>query len=114
SLLAQSALWIVASLDLPVPIPTTIAPTVGTLVWPVATGTIVTVLAALAPARLATRVAPLAALRPVELTPVRRSGRTRLALALTSFVVGTVLLGLAVAASVGADGQEPTMFVLLG
>ena len=114
ALLAQSALWVVASLDLPVPIPATIAPTAGTIIWPIATGSLVTVLAALAPARLATRVAPLAALRPLELTPVRRSGRVRLALALTSFIIGTALLGLAVTASVAGGASDPTLFVAVG
>jgi len=114
ALLAQVALWIVPALDLAVPVPTTIVLTPAVVAWPIITGTVVTVLAALTPARLATRVAPLAALRPVELTPVRKSGATRLVFALLGLIVGGGILGAATVLAVAAEAQDPTMFVLAG
>ena len=114
TLLAQTALWVVPSLDLAVPAPSVVTLSAATVAWPLATGTAVTVLAALAPARLATRVAPLAALRPLELTPVRKSSRVRLVLALLGVVVGGGILALATFAALTFDRADPTLFVLAG
>ncbi len=114
TLLAQTALWVVPSLDLAVPVPSVVTLSAATVAWPLATGTLVTVLAALAPARLATRVAPLAALRPLELTPVRKSSRVRLVLALLGVVVGGGILALATFAALTFDRADPTLFVLAG
>jgi putative ABC transport system permease protein len=98
ALLAQAALLTVPSFDLGVPIPTTITPTVQSIVLPLAVGTVVTVLASLAPARSATRVAPLAALRPSDAPTLRaRTGRVRLVFAILSLLGGIALLGLGVA-----------------
>lgn len=113
-LLAQAALWIVPTLDLAVPVPTVVTLSPAAILWPLAAGTLVTVLAALAPARLATRVAPLEALRPVELTPVRESGKVRLVLALVGLVGGGSILALATIASLNTDMSDPTLFVLAG
>lgn len=114
TLLAQTALWVVPALDLAVPAPSVVTLSAATVAWPLATGTAVTVLAALAPARLATRVAPLAALRPLELTPVRKSSRVRLVLALLGVVVGGGILALATFAALTFDQADPTLFVLAG
>src|SRR5690606_3555462 len=114
TLLAQTALWVVPALDLAVPAPSVVTLSVATVAWPLATGTAVTVLAALAPARLATRVAPLAALRPLELTPVRKSSRVRLVLALLGVVGGGGILALATFAALTFDRADPTLFVLAG
>lgn len=114
TLLAQTALWVVPALDLAVPAPSVVTLSAATVAWPLATGTLVTVLAALAPARLATRVAPLAALRPLELTPVRKSSRVRLVLALLGVVVGGGILALATFAALTFDRADPTLFVLAG
>jgi len=114
TLLAQTALWVVPALDLAVPAPSVVTLSAATVAWPLATGTAVTVLAALAPARLATRVAPLAALRPLELTPVRKSSRVRLVLALLGVVVGGGILALATFAALTFDRADPTLFVLAG
>lgn len=113
-LLAQSALWIVPTLELAVPVPSVIELTPAAVIWPIAAGTLVTVLAALAPARVATRVAPLAALRPLELQPVRGSSKVRLVLALLGVVVGGGILAAATFAALATDVSDPSLFVLAG
>jgi len=113
-LLAQSALWIVPSLNLAVPVPSVVSVSPASVLWPLATGTLVTVLAALAPARVATRVAPLAALRPLELTPVRRGSTVRLVLALTGVLLGGAVLAAATVLSQDQEVSDPTLFVLAG
>jgi len=114
TLIAQAALWIVPTLDLAVPVPAVVSFSPAVVIWPLAAGTLVTVLAALAPARVATRVAPLAALRPVELTPVRRSSKVRLVLALLGVVGGGGILAVATIASSSATVSDPTLYVLAG
>lgn len=84
------------------------------VVWPILTGTVVTVLAALTPARVATRVAPLAALRPLDLVPVRKAGRTRLVLALLGVVGGGLVLAAVTYGAVVTELQDPMIFAGLG
>lgn len=68
------------------------------ILWGLAVGVTVTVLAAYPPARRATRVSPLAALRPMDAPSIRsRAGLLRLGFGLLLFVPGVVVLGYAVA-----------------
>ncbi|WP_214401900.1 FtsX-like permease family protein [Pseudonocardia lacus] len=63
-----------------------------------AVGTLVTAVASWLPTRGVVRVSPLAALRPESAVDARTAtGRSRLALAASGLVVGTVLLGVAIA-----------------
>jgi len=88
-----------------VPVPSSVAPTLVSVLVPVVAGVLATVLAALAPARAATRVAPLAALRPLEApTLAARASRWRLALSLLLVLGGGALLAGGVALSLsGTD-----------
>lgn len=102
--LTQAALSIAGGMDLGVPLPATIAPTVTTIVVPLLVGTLVTVAAAFAPARAATRVSPLEALRPADApTAASGAGRIRLALAALLVVGGAGLLAAAILA--GKNGS---------
>lgn len=104
--LVQLALWGLQSRDLPFPVPSTVTPTVASVLAPLVVGVLVTVVAALSPARAATRVAPVAALRPVDAPAAgTRTGKARLALA-GLLVVGGVaaLLGGMYLAHEGSSG----------
>lgn len=106
ALLVQATVLILQRFDLDVPIPQTITVTVGSVVWPLVVGTLVTVLASLVPARAATRVAPLAALRPAELEKVStRTSRVRLVFSLLLVLGGGALMvaGLPLATEVSVE-----------
>ncbi|MFC4554201.1 ABC transporter permease [Georgenia faecalis] len=112
--LAQGTLWVLGTMDLDVPVPSTITLTAAAVLVPVLTGAAVTVLAALAPARAATRVAPLAAMRPAGAPDVRGTGRGRLVLSLVLIVGGGLLLAGATAAMLSGqfDGDDVLLIAL--
>ncbi|MEJ5915241.1 FtsX-like permease family protein [Pseudokineococcus sp. 1T1Z-3] len=98
--LVATGLAVAGRLDLPVPLADLAVPWWAVLAG-MATGTLVTVLAATSPARAATRVSPLAAMRPLDKAPLRSGG------GLLRLVLGLVLLvpGAAVLAVASARGE---------
>jgi putative ABC transport system permease protein len=113
--LVQVALLVMQRADLPFPVPSAVAPTVASVVAPLAVGVVVTVLAALTPARIATRVAPIAALRPADAPAAgSRAGRLRLAISLLLTVGGAVLLGGGVALATSTDALVAVGVAILG
>ncbi len=92
--LAQVALWVLGSADLPFPLPSTVDVTAASVLVPLAAGLLVTLAASVVPARVATQVAPIAALRPQDAPELHaRKGRVRLGIALLLLVGGMALMG---------------------
>ncbi|MEP7792604.1 FtsX-like permease family protein [Sanguibacter sp. 25GB23B1] len=93
SALVQVAVTVLNRMDLDIPVPTMITPTLASVLVPLAVGTIVTVVASLVPARAATRVAPLAALRPADApTATGTAGKVRVGISLV-LVLGGLAIG---------------------
>ncbi|MFS0705612.1 ABC transporter permease [Cellulomonas sp. 179-A 9B4 NHS] len=113
--LAQLALTVLSRVDVGVPLPSTVTPTLAVVLLPLLVGTAVTVLAALVPARVATRVPPVAALRPVDApTLAAGAGRVRLAFSLLLTVGGIAALLGAVALAVAGIGVGAMLPLLVG
>jgi len=111
--LGQAALAVGGSMDLGVPLPSTVHVTPAVVLVPLVVGVVVTLVAALSPARAATRVAPLEALRPADApSAARGAGRVRLVLSILVSVIGFALLGGGVALSTA--GGEPSAGLLVG
>ncbi|MGF0117799.1 FtsX-like permease family protein [Promicromonospora sp. Marseille-Q5078] len=111
--LGQAALAVGGSMDLGVPLPSTVHVTPAVVLVPLVVGVVVTLVAALSPARAATRVAPLEALRPADApSAARGAGRVRLVLSILVSVIGFVVLGGGVALSTA--GGEPSAGLLVG
>ena len=66
------------------------------VLWPMAFGIIMTVIASLGSARSATAVTPLEALRPIELTDTRRAGVVRAVISMLLIVAGVALCAFSV------------------
>lgn len=114
--LGQIALAVAGTQDLGIPIPAVVSPSLATILVPLLTGTLVTVIAGLAPAKAATAVAPISALRPAEVPALRRGGSTlRLVLALLLGIPGTLMLvGAVVLSSVSDSGGIMLLSLAVG
>ncbi|SDC93322.1 putative ABC transport system permease protein [Sanguibacter gelidistatuariae] len=115
ALLVQITVLALQRVDLDIPIPRSITITVASVVWPLAVGTLVTVLASLVPARAATRVAPLAALRPAELDGLSKSSsKVRLIFSLLLVVGGGALMAIGLGLSASSSVEFGLMTAMLG
>ncbi len=77
--------------------------TAATVIAPLVTGLVVTLIAGWLPARNATRVSPLAALRPLD--GVKSAGRVRAVLSLVLVLIGAVMLAGGVLVATRADAS---------
>ncbi|WP_413450761.1 FtsX-like permease family protein [Georgenia phoenicis] len=107
--LAQGALWVLGTQDLPFAVPGSVTITAAAVIVPVVTGAVVTVLAALSPARAATVVSPLAALRPPQPPDPRGASRLRVIASILLIVVGGAMVAVAPVLSASDIGEEDAL-----
>ncbi|PYG00320.1 putative ABC transport system permease protein [Georgenia satyanarayanai] len=107
--LAQGALWVLGTQDLPFAIPGSVSITAAAVIVPVVTGALVTVLAALSPARAATVVSPLAALRPPQPPDPRGASRLRVVASILLIVAGGVMVAVAPSLAASDIGEETAL-----